>query len=383
MPDFRQEVVTEALRPGANKTAVARRYGISRATLHRWIRRHLVDVHDGLVPWSRAPFHSPAQIDAALEDDIRSMRKEHPRWGARRISGELARHGTPPPAVSTIHQVLVRNGLVQTRARKKRADKRFQRERPHELWQIDASRVAISVPGARHWVMSIIDDHSRALLCSRVCSGPTGEAAIACFQEAARSHGLPREVLSDNGTCFTGRLIRAEVEFERVMKTLGVRQLHSRPMHPQTLGKLERFHRTMKEWLFDNFPVESAAELQAALDRFKDHYNSERPHQALGNRVPQEVIAAPQAIDLVPAHLEQREEGPVHPADATTRTVGKNGAFTYNYLKIAVGVRWAGHRVRVERDGDRITVFHGERLIRTLVLDETRTYQPFKGQRRR
>ena len=384
MPEFRHEVVSEALRPGANKTRVAQRYGISRATLNRWITRFKAQGEDGLVPFSRAPFHSPRQIDAELEDRIRTLRKDNPRFGARRIAGELGRAGIVAPAPSTIHQVLMRNGLVAVRDRRSRATKRFQRERPHELWQIDATRVAISIPGARHWVMSIIDDHSRALLASMVCPGPTGEAAITCFKAAVDDHGLPRELLSDNGTCFTGRLVRGEVEFERFLKALGVRQIHSRPMHPETLGKLERFHRTMKEWIYDHFPIESAGELQAALDRFKDHYNCERPHQALDNRVPAEVVAMLERSDVVAADpIAPQPEGPVHPADAITRTVGKNGAFTYDYLKISVGTRWVGHHVRVEREGDRLSVFHGDHLIRSFVPDRTRTFQPFNGKRRR
>ena len=381
LPEFRLEVVKEALRPGANKSAVALRYGISRATLNRWIQRYEGAGEDGLMPWSRTPFRSPRQIPFDLEDDIFRMRKEHPRWGARRIAAELVRRGTDPPATSTIHQVLVRNGLLVPRAKKKKATKRFERERPHELWQIDATAVALSTNQVC-WVMDIIDDCSRLLLAARVCPGPTGEAAVECFKEAAAAHGLPRQVLSDNGACFTGRLRRSEVAFERMLAALGVQQIHSRPMHPETVGKLERFHRTMKEWLIDHFPIETPAELQAALDRFKDHYNTERPHQAIGDRVPAEVVGALGALELAPKLLE-RQEGPVHPADAITRTVGKNGALTYNHRKISVGVRWSGHRLRIEPDGERVSIFYGDELVRSLVIDETKTFQPFRGQRTR
>ena len=137
----------------------------------------------------------------------------------------------------------------------------------------------------------------------------------------------------------------------------------------------------MKEWLYDHFPIKSADELQAALDRFREHYNSERPHQGIGNRIPGQLLG--DRIGPERSEIEVQQEGPVHPADAITRTVGKNGALTYNYLKISVGVRWAGHQIRIEREGDRVSLFYGLEPIRSLTIDPTRTYQPWNGKRRR
>src|SRR5207244_1138407 len=141
-----------------------------------------------------------------LEARIVELRKRHPRWGARRIHAELARAGAEPPAVSTIHRALTRNHLVAAQPpRRAKADKRFERPVANDLWQIDATQVKLAA-GERAWVIDCLDDHARFLLAAVACRRPTGEAAWACFVAASSAHGLPRQLLSDNGSCFTGRL---------------------------------------------------------------------------------------------------------------------------------------------------------------------------------
>jgi transposase InsO family protein len=150
------------------------------------------------------------------------MRREHPRWGARRIHGELQHAGVVPPAVSTIHQALRRNHLVADQPpRRPKALTRFEREVTNDLWQIDATEVRLADQHTAY-VLDMIDDHSRYLLAAIAADGPTGEAAWDCFEEAASRYGLPRQVLSDNGLCFTGRLHGLTVEFERSLKELDV-----------------------------------------------------------------------------------------------------------------------------------------------------------------
>lgn len=163
-------------------SAVCRRYGISRQTYHRYRRRYLTYGIGGLVNRSRAPQRSPGQIEADLEIRICKMRKDHPRWGARRIHAELGRAGLTPPAVSTIHQALVRNHLVALQPpRRPKALKRFEREVSNDLWQIDATEVRLA-DQRKAWVMDMLDDHSRYLLAAIAATGPTGEAAWDCFE---------------------------------------------------------------------------------------------------------------------------------------------------------------------------------------------------------
>ena len=140
--------------------------------------------------------------------------------------------------------------------RRRKARTRFERESANDLWQIDATEVGLA-DGSRAWVVDCLDDHARFLRSALACAGPGGEAAWACFARAGAAHGLPRQLLSDNHVSFTGRLFGFEVAFERRLRQVGVELINAAPAHPQTLGKLERFHRTLKEWLADEGPLPS------------------------------------------------------------------------------------------------------------------------------
>jgi transposase InsO family protein len=271
--ELKLNVLFEPERSGESVAEVCRRHGISRASYYRYRERYRAEGADGLVERSRKPQGSPWQLDPGLERTICELRTRHPRWGARRIRAELARGGVGwLPAISTIHQVLKRNYLVAPRPpRRPRARKRFERESSNDLWQIDATRVLLADQTAV-WVLDLVDDHARYLLGATAFEAATGAAAWAAFSAAAAEHGLPRQLLSDNGFCFTGRLHGHEVMFERRLAKTGVQLINSAPYHPETLGKLERFHRTLKEWLIDEEP---AADLvfcpgRSVTDRSRD-----------------------------------------------------------------------------------------------------------------
>jgi transposase InsO family protein len=266
MAELRREVLLEAERTGEPVNSICQRFGISRQTYYRYRRRLLLEGLAGLEDKNRKPHHSPGRMDPQIEMEICRLRKTHPRWGARRIHAELTRAGIQAPAVSSIHQALRRNHLVATQPpRRRKAFKRFQREIANDLWQIDATQVGL-VTRKKAWVLDMIDDHSRYLLSALASPAPTVEAAWDCFEEAASRYGLPRQVLSDNGLCFTGRLHGVQVEFERNLKELDVELINAGPYHPQTLGKLERFHKTLKLWLADEGPAEDTAHLQELLE---------------------------------------------------------------------------------------------------------------------
>ncbi len=237
MAELRREVLMKAERTGMSVTEIYRRYGISRQTYYRYRRRYLAEGLAGLEDRSRRP-HQPAnQIPADLEVQIVEMRKDHPRWGARRIRAELTRAGIDPPVVSTIHQVLVRNGLVAVRPpRQGRAGKRFEREIANDLWQIDATRIVLA-DDTDAWVVDVIDDHSRFLLAAIAGPTATGDLAWDTFEVAASRYGLPRQVLSDNGLIFTGRLHGSEVAFEVSLKDLGVTPFSAPPRRVKSMPR--------------------------------------------------------------------------------------------------------------------------------------------------
>jgi transposase InsO family protein len=277
LKQLKLEVLLEAGRTGDPIAEVCRRRGISRQTFYRYRRRYEAEGVSGLEPRPRVPLRPRGRIDPELEALICRLRSDHPTWGARRIRSELERSGTAPPAISTIHQTLRRNGLVAAhRPRRERADRRFERPFANDLWQIDATQVAL-VGGEAAWVVDCPDDHARYLLAAHACASPTGEAAWSCFLHASSNYGLPRQLLSDNHVSFTGRLFGFTVAFERRLAALGVQLINSRPSHPQTLGKLERFHRTLTEWLREQEPPADLEALQALLERFRSHYNGGAP----------------------------------------------------------------------------------------------------------
>jgi transposase InsO family protein len=380
MADLCLEVLLEVERTGLTVTEVCRRYGISRQTYYRYRRRYLAEGLDGLEDRSRRPLQPANQIPVDLELRICEMRRDHPRWGARRIRTELIRAGFDAPAISTTHQVLIRNGLVAVEPpRRTRADKRFERDIANDLWQIDATRVVL-VDDTETWVVDLIDDHSRYLLAAIAGPRATGDLAWDAFETAASRYGLPRQVLSDNGLIFTGRLHGVEVMFEKSLADLGVEMVNSAPYHPQTLGKLERFHRTLKEWLHDEGPVFDLEHLQELLDGFRHHYNRRRPHQGIGDATPAERYGTePIDTNVIQLPTPEAMTEPAYPQHAFVRKVGATGNIGFRGKLIQVGIRFARSRVRVIEIERLVHIYHGDTLIRVLTINPDRYYQPKPG----
>jgi transposase InsO family protein len=284
---------------GASVTEVARRFKVSRQSVHVWLRRHAA--HQGLGDRSSRPHGCPHQMSPVVEARVVEIRRAHPAWGADRIGYQLERVGVwPVPGRTSISRALVRNGLVvpEQRRRRRAEYRRWERARPMELWQVDVVGGFHLADGTELKAVSGIDDSSRfwvsAKLVRRATAGPVCEALLA----ALRRHGVPDQILTDNGKVFTGRFgpagSSAEVLFDRICAENGIRHLLTAPRSPTTTGKIERWHKTIRaEFLADHDHQHATiAELQAALDAWVAYYNTERPHQALGMRPP---------IDRVPA----------------------------------------------------------------------------------
>jgi transposase InsO family protein len=385
MNELKLNVLLEPGRMGDSVVEVCRRRGISRASYYRYRRRYLEEGVGGLEPRSRRPRHSPGRIVAELEATIVTLRKRHPRWGARRIHAELARAGIEPPAVATIHRALKRNYLVTPQPpRPRKATRRFERELPNDLWQIDGTQVKLA-DGEPAWVVDVLDDHARFCLAALACTSPTGEAAWACFLAASSAHGLPRQLLSDNHTSFTGRLFGVTVAFERKLAELSVELINAAPAHPQTLGKLERFHRTLKEWLEDEGPALDLEHLQLLLDRFRSHYNRERPHQGIGNATPAERYrpGPSAAAPLGELALAEADRRPDYPSHSLLRKVWRNGVVSYDGMAITLGKRYAGALVRIVEVGELVHAYLGDELIRVLAPDRTKRCQKLGKRKKR
>jgi transposase InsO family protein len=360
-------------------TALCAELGISRQTYYRLRRRYLAEGPAGLAPRSRRPHSSPGAVDPALELEIIRLRTDEgwpdPPRGAASIADELRRSGLACPAVSTIHRVLVRNGLVtpQPRKRPRSSYTRFTYPDPNGCWQIDATRWELA-DGAEAWIMDVLDDHSRVVVAAHACPAPTSTAAQAVVHAAGQRWGLPARVLSDNGPCFGG--VRRSGEFVTGLAALGIQVMHARPFHPQTCGKIERFHQTLKRWLRTQPRVETLAELQTQLDWFIEFYNHRRPHRALRGATPAEAWAA-----RTPTGPPDQPIGPSTRAPArvslTQHTVTAAGVVYLGRHTIGLGTRLAGTPLTAVRYGRRLLLLdHGGHPVRALtLLPEQRYYR--------
>jgi len=371
-------VVTAVLVEGRSKSEVARAYGVSRRWVHELVVRYQAEGEAGLAPRSKRPRGSPARISQELEDVIVALRKELAGQGldagAATIAALLDREHGASPAVSTIWRVLSRRGFItpQPHKRPKSSYIRFEADQPNERWQADTTHWRLA-DGTGVEILDVVDDHSRlAIAC---VARPTFKAAdvVEVFTDAFARHGLPETVLTDNAAIFTGAPRgHGKVAFEAHLEALSVRLIHSRAYHPQTCGKVERFHQTLKRWLAMH-PVADLPALQAVLDEFTDHYNTRRPHRALNRRTPHETWHArpPAGPGALPAtHYRLR------------RDTVNNGSVTLRHHSrlhhIGIGKRHTGTEVILLIADLHIRVIHattGE-LLRELTLDPTRNYQP-------
>jgi transposase InsO family protein len=378
MPEL---VVTAVLVEGRTKSEVARDYGLSRRWVITLIRRYLAEGEAGLAPRSRRPRSSPHRTTTELEDEIVATRKDLDRHGHEAGAATIAahlhrRHGTSP-AVSTIWRILTARGFVtpQPHKRPRSSFVRFQAAQPNERWQADTTHWPLA-DGSDVEICNWLDDHSRYCLASTAAPVFTAPAIDRLFCAIAAEHGDPAGVLTDNGAVFTGRYRGGgRVALEVTLHARGVLYSHGRPYHPQTTGKVERFHQTEKKWLATQPTAATLADLQAQLDAFRGYYNTVRPHRAIDRRTPAEAYTArPKAsasgIPLIDGHFRVRHD-----------KIDSCGKLTLRYNSrlhhIGLGRRHAGTTVLVLVHDRHIRVLttRGE-LLRDLQLDPTRDYQP-------
>jgi transposase InsO family protein len=363
----RLDMVLAPERYGLTVTEAAAMWGVSRQTWHVWRRRYDAAGVAGLADRSSAPRSPAGRVPGRIEAEVLRLREAHPRWGPRRIRTELGRRGLPAPARSTIQRIFVRHGVLPARPVPAPPPRRFERARPNELWQTDATDWALA-DGAEVAIISVLDDHSRYCAAAVAAATATREDAIAVFDRAAAEIGLPQVVLSDRGTIFTGRTTGCVVAFERHLWSRGVATVNGRARHPQTQGKIERYHRTLSEWLTDEGPFTDLGALNDELDRFRADYNTARPHQAIGDITPAErfTATAPAGPDPNGTAARRRRE--------SRRNTMANGNLGYGEWIIGLGTAWANTKVLVVDLGHTIEIRSGDQLIRAVTPDPTRSY---------
>jgi transposase InsO family protein len=340
-------------------TAAAAAHGISRRHLQRLLARYRAGGLDALEPRSRRPKTTPIATPEDIRERVIGLRvqliADGLDAGPHTIAWHLEREGHKPPAPATISRILHAAGLVtpQPKKRPRSSYTRFEMAQPNELWQSDFIHWRLA-DGTEVEILNWLDDHSRYLLSCTVHQPVTGDDVVAAFLGVVEQFGAPAATLTDNGRVYTARFGGGRNAFEYLLPLIGVQQKNGSPGHPQTQGKVERFHQTLQRWLRSRPPARTLPELQRQLDEFRAHYNERRPHRALGRRTPGEAYrATPKALPATngrtPGHYRLRYDRLDVKGKMTLRRAGRMHS-------LHVGATHARKRVLAFADDERVTV---------------------------
>lgn len=284
---LRQELVHLVATQKVSMTELCQRFQISRKTGYKWVQRFRTEGEAGLADRSRRPHHVEYHVPAATRDFLLAERQQHPAWGARKLRQRAQTQGLPAvPACSTITALLKREGVLHSAATAApHAWQRFEHPAPNDLWQMDFKGPIPTRVTPRH-ALTILDDHSRFNLCLHGLAAQTCELVQAQLVTVFRQYGLPNRLLTDNGSPWGHTGEQPYTVLTVWLIRVGIRISHSRPYHPQTMGKDERFHGSLNREVLQQAQWRDPAHLQQAFDRWRQVYNHDRPHEALELAVP-------------------------------------------------------------------------------------------------
>jgi transposase InsO family protein len=356
---FRARVaVLQVVSKQLSATEAAAEYGFSRRQLQRLLARYREGGLEALEPRSRRPKTNPNQTPQPVRDRVIELRSalsaDGLDAGPVTIAWHLEREGHRAPSTSTIRRILHEAGLIvaQPRKRPRSSYARFEAAQPNETWQSDVTHWRLA-DGTDVEILNWLDDHSRYLLSCTVHHPVSGDEIVTSFLATADQHGIAASTLTDNARVYTARFGGGHNAFEYLLPVLGVRQKNGSPGHPQTQGKIERFHQTLKRWLAARPPARTPAELQHQLDAFRAHYNEQRPHRALGRSTPgQAYRATPKALPAggqAPGHYRLRYDRLDTKGRMTLRRAGR-------MHHLGIGTAHARKRVLALADDHHVTV---------------------------
>ncbi len=361
--DLRKEFVLHAIVSGLSFAELCSRYGVSRKTGYKWLGRYRTAGPKGLEDRSKKPHDQPVHLAPEVEGKIVALRHEYPVWGARKLRKKLLQRGgaVSLPAISTVHAVLKRNGLIDPEASLRSTPFiRFERDTPNSLWQMDFKGWFHTLDRPCH-PLTILDDHSRFNITLAALPGEKTALVQAKLEEAFARYGLPDAILTDNGSPWGSDRNHHFTVLGTWLMRLGIEHLHSRPYHPQTQGKEERFHRTLKLEVISRRQWRGLEHCQEEFDLWRTRYNTERPHEGISDRFPAELYR----------HSQRRYDGtppsPEYPASAVVRKVDASGKISYKGHSYLVSKAFRGEKIRlVEGSDGEIGVFYGPNKIASL-----------------
>ena len=376
MAEQRYRAVLAVNGDGRDVKEVAAQWAVSRQTLHAWLNRYEAEGLDGLADRSHRPRGCPHQMPAEVAAIVLELRRARPYWGARRIRIELDRKHLVElvPSESAIYRCLVRAGVIDPVRRHRRSEhlKRWERGAPMELWQFDVVGGFCLADGSHAKALTGIDDHSRFCVSARLM--PRERTQLVCdgFAAALRSHGVPEQVLTDNGKVFTGRFAQPPVEvlFDRICRENGIEHLLTAPRSPTTTGKIERFHRTLRLEFDTRQVFRSLRVAQQALDEWVGYYNTERTHQSLADQTPASRFDPDGGASTHARTPRQRQ--PERTGESwVARKVTSNGIVCVGWQQVSLGRHWAGSHCDVLVTEEVLQFWVGNELLKTVARTST------------
>jgi transposase InsO family protein len=384
-PEFAALVARYVAGERFDVTAACRELGASTSSFYKYLGRFRAEGVDGFYPRSRRPLTTPTAVGVAVEDAVVRARKElsEDGWdaGADSIRFWLEDHpdqlaeGVVVPSRATVNRILRRRGLAELvpKRRPRRAGRRFEAERPNTRWQMDGFVVKLA-DGTTVVVLHLLDDCSRLDLGMHVMTSENTREVWAGILATTARHGLPREMLTDNGTAFSGKRRGWSTPIEENLAALGVHTVTCRPGHPQTCGKVERAHKTVRAWLARRPPAASPEQLQALLEDYRAGYNHRRKQHLHG-------LSPAQRYALGP--LDGPAPGPLQPAPViSTVKVSTSGCIGVLGHLVGIGRRHAGRTLTMIRQSRTIAVLDDHTLIAEIDLKPDRRYQPARPRNR-
>lgn len=365
----RREFVRLAMQEGVNRRELCRRFGISPEVGYKWLARQRAgDVE--LADRSRRPSGSPRRSDPAIEAQVLAVRDAHPAWGARKIAHCLERDGVRVPVVSTVHEILRRNGrIIPPPGGAAQIYQRFEKEAPNQLWQMDFKGRMPLANGTLCHPLTMIDDHSRYALCISACANEQRLTVQQHLTNTFRRYGLPDALFVDNGSPWGDSGGSRWTSLRVWLLRLGVDVIYARPFHPQSRGKNERFHRTLKAEVFATMRFADLARLQRAFDAWRTVYNLERPHEALDMEVPaNRYQPSARSMPDKPAEVE-------YASDEIVRRVSANPYVSFKSKRWRVPKAFRGERLAIrpkDRDGH-YGIFFGSRQVGEIDLTSNKS----------
>jgi transposase InsO family protein len=362
----KEQFVIKALKKEISFKALCHEFQISRETGYTLLRRYKEEGLQGLNPRSRAPHQRPYKTSHTLEEQILTVRTQYPTWGARKIYSHLKKRGLHDiPARSTISDILKRHGYIsEEESLKRQALCRFEREEPNELWQMDFKGKFHLANKEWCYPLTILDDCSRFSLCIKASPNEQCVSVKSRLTEVFEQYGLPKQFNVDNGSPWGNSKLLSHTQLTVWLMRMGIRVTHSRPRHPQTNGKLERFHRTFKKDVLHKAAITDFTHAQLLFDEWREIYNYQRPHQAINMQVPAERYKpSKRPIPLVLNPIEYSD-------DAQVRKVRGNGRISYKGHEYLAGEAFAGHQVEIKPNplGEQFDIYFDQFKIYTYHL---------------